>query len=322
LFSDKSNELIQECVTVLELATESRLHSHVPLVQQVANYTINSGGKRLRPLMLILGAKSVGCSSIKVVDMAVALEFVHTATLLHDDVVDDSKVRRGESTANVQFGNAASVLVGDFLYSRAFQIMVDVGIDAVFKIMADATNDISEGEVLQLANIKNINLGEEEYFQVIRAKTSKLFEAATTLGGVIAGADADTVDDLGNYGACVGTAFQIVDDILDYVGVEGVIGKKVGDDLREGKVTLPVIHALREGTVSDREMISDLLGNENESTPEKTLQIFDRLGSLEYARGCARKEVTQAVDSLSSLSPSSAKECLVELAVSSLDRIK
>ena len=250
-----STTITNELLSRLNEEIAAQLVSQVPLVGEVARYTIDSGGKRLRPILLLLAANSLGYEHRRAVQLAAAIEFVHTATLLHDDVVDSSAVRRGLQTANERFGNAAAVLVGDFLYSRAFQIMVDVGESRVFRIMADATNDISEGEVLQLSNVKNVDLTVDSYFEMIRSKTARLFEAAAMLGGIVAGGEKGVITNFGKYGAHIGTAFQIVDDVLDYDGAEDQIGKKLGDDLAEGKITLPMIHALEHGSIEDLSLI-------------------------------------------------------------------
>ena len=303
-----------------EIATQ--LVSQVPLVGEVARYTIGGGGKRLRPILLLLTAGSLGYEDRRAVQLATAIEFVHTATLLHDDVVDNSAVRRGKRTANERFGNAAAVLVGDFLYSRAFQIMVDVGEIRVFRIMADATNDISEGEVLQLSNVKNVDLTVDSYFEMIRAKTARLFEAAAMLGGIVAGGGQEVISNFGKYGVHLGTAFQIVDDILDYDGDEGDIGKKLGDDLAEGKITLPMIHALEHGSSEDIAKIQTAIFADGTPDLDSVIDIFRRLESLGYSRQLAKLEINSAEHSIASLPQSSYKECLIELAENSLSRIK
>ncbi|MGH6629674.1 MAG: polyprenyl synthetase family protein, partial [Burkholderiales bacterium] len=232
----------------VDAVIRGRLHSDVVLIRQVAEHIIGSGGKRLRPTLVILAAGACGYRGSAHHQLAAVVEFIHTATLLHDDVVDDSSMRRGRATANAAFGNAASVLVGDFLYSRAFQMMVEVGSMRVMEVLADATNTIAEGEVLQLLNIHNVDVTEQHYLRVIRSKTAKLFEAAGQLGAILGGAPAQIESALAAYGTHLGTAFQLVDDILDYSGDLAQTGKNLGDDLAEGKMTLPLIYAMRNGS--------------------------------------------------------------------------
>ncbi|MDA0237686.1 MAG: polyprenyl synthetase family protein [Proteobacteria bacterium] len=316
-----SNSITSDLLARLSEEIGTQLVSQVPLVGEVARYTINNGGKRLRPILLLLSAASLGYEERPAIQLAAAIEFVHTATLLHDDVVDRSAVRRGLQTANERFGNAAAVLVGDFLYSRAFQIMVDVGEGDVFRVMADATNAISEGEVLQLSNIQNLELTVDSYFEMIRAKTSRLFEAAAMLGGIVSGGSKEIIEDLGRYGVHIGTAFQIVDDILDYDGVESEIGKKPGDDLAEGKVTLPVIHALERGSEDDVKVIREAILTGGVRGLGGVVDIFRKLDSLDYSRRLARREIASAEQSISSLPHSPFKDCMIDLARNSLSRI-
>lgn len=317
-----STTITNELLSRLNEEIAAQLVSQVPLVGEVARYTIDSGGKRLRPILLLLAANSLGYEHRRAVQLAAAIEFVHTATLLHDDVVDSSAVRRGLQTANERFGNAAAVLVGDFLYSRAFQIMVDVGESRVFRIMADATNDISEGEVLQLSNVKNVDLTVDSYFEMIRSKTARLFEAAAMLGGIVAGGEKGVITNFGKYGAHIGTAFQIVDDVLDYDGAEDQIGKKLGDDLAEGKITLPMIHALEHGSIEDVAKIRAAIFADGAADLGSVVHIFRRLDSLEYARRLAKLEITAAEEVISGLPQSVYKDCMMDLAAASLSRIK
>ena len=225
----------------VDAVIRKRLHSDVALVRQVAEYIINAGGKRLRPALVLLCAGALGYKGSRHHELAAIIEFIHTATLLHDDVVDESDLRRGHETANALFGNAASVLVGDFLYSRSFQMMVELGDMRIMRVLSDATNIIAEGEVLQLMNCHDADVDELRYLQVIRYKTAKLFEAASQLGAIIGGADPETERSLADYGTHLGTAFQLIDDVLDYSGTEAETGKHLGDDLAEGKPTLPLI---------------------------------------------------------------------------------
>jgi octaprenyl-diphosphate synthase len=244
--------LIARDMAEVDKVISAKLGSDVPLVSQVCEYIISAGGKRLRPALLLLLSNALGYTHPHRHTLAAVVEFIHTATLLHDDVVDESTLRRGRDTANQLFGNAASVLVGDFLYSRAFQMMVEVGQMRVMEILAEATNTIAEGEVLQLMNMHDANLTEDDYLKVIRSKTAKLFEASARLAPVMANAGSDMENICARYGQALGTAFQVIDDILDYEGDAAVLGKNLGDDLREGKVTLPIIFALQKTQGRDR----------------------------------------------------------------------
>ncbi|NBN92272.1 MAG: octaprenyl diphosphate synthase, partial [Betaproteobacteria bacterium] len=242
-------------MAAVDRVIRERLHSEVALVSQVADYIISAGGKRLRPALVVLSSRAHGIQDARVHELAAIIEFIHTATLLHDDVVDESALRRGRDTANAAFGNAPAVLVGDFLYSRAFQMMVGIGSMRVMEVLADATNIIAEGEVLQLMNCNDPDIDEAAYLRVIRYKTAKLFEASTRLGAVLGGADALHEAAMAEYGMRLGTAYQLVDDILDYSGDSGSTGKNVGDDLAEGKPTLPLIHVLKHGDAEERALV-------------------------------------------------------------------
>jgi len=237
----------------VDAVIRQRLSSEVPLIEQIGEYIIGAGGKRLRPVILLLVARAFGYDGHRHHELAAVVEFIHTATLLHDDVVDESELRRGRETANAVFGNAASVLVGDFLYSRAFQMMVDAGSMRIMQILSDATNVIAEGEVLQLLNMHDPDVTIDRYLQVIRYKTAKLFEAAAQLGAVLAGADATLEEAAAEYGRRIGTAFQLIDDMLDYTASAEQMGKNAGDDLREGKPTLPLLHLMEHGTPEQRQ---------------------------------------------------------------------
>ncbi|MDP2794712.1 MAG: polyprenyl synthetase family protein [Sulfurisoma sp.] len=298
----------------VDAVIRSRLHSEVVLVRQVAEYIIAAGGKRLRPALLLLAAGAVGYRGTHHHELAAVVEFIHTATLLHDDVVDESDLRRGRDTANALFGNAASVLVGDFLYSRAFQMMVSVGSMRVMEILADATNIIAEGEVLQLMNCHNADIDIPSYLQVIRFKTAKLFEAATRLGGVLGGADGEVEEGLARYGMHLGTAFQLIDDVLDYSGDEAETGKHLGDDLAEGKATLPLIHVMRSGTTEQGACVRRAIESGGRDDFPKVLAAVRTSGALDAARANARSEVQLATDALLSLQPSIFKDSLLELA--------
>ncbi|UCE31668.1 MAG: polyprenyl synthetase family protein, partial [Burkholderiales bacterium] len=282
---------IADDLAAVDRIVRERLRSDVALVNTVADYIIASGGKRLRPILLLLFARALryrGAGNHHL--LAAVVEFIHTATLLHDDVVDESDLRRGRSTANAVFGNAASVLVGDFLYSRAFQMMVEVDDMRVMRVLADATNTIAEGEVLQLMNCNDPDVDEARYLQVIRYKTAKLFEAAAQLGTMLAGGGEALEQAAAEYGRRLGTAFQLIDDVLDYSGVTEDIGKNVGDDLREGKPTLPLIHVMREGSSAERDLVRQAIETGHDQGFEPILAAVRRTGALEYTLACARAE--------------------------------
>jgi octaprenyl-diphosphate synthase len=297
-----------------------RLASEVVLINQISHYIISAGGKRLRPMLVLLFANALGFQGRERYEMAATVEFIHTATLLHDDVVDESDLRRGRQTANALFGNAASVLVGDFLYSRAFQMMVSVNRMRVLEVLADATNVIAEGEVLQLMNMHDADLAVEDYLKVIRFKTAKLFEASARLGAVLAGANAEVEDACASYGRSLGTAFQLVDDLLDYEGSTSQLGKNVGDDLREGKPTLPLLVAMERASEEDRALIRHAIEHGEVTRLAEIVEIVRRTGALEVTREAARAEAEKARLSLSLLPPSAHKEALIEFCVRSVDR--
>ena len=301
-------------LTEVDRVIRESLHSDVVLVQNVAEYIVNSGGKRLRPTLLVLSANACGYSGREHFVMAAVVELIHTATLLHDDVVDESSLRRGRPTANAQFGNAPSVLVGDFLYSRAFQMMVGLNQMRVLAVLSDATNVIAEGEVLQLLNCRNPDVDEARYLDVVRRKTAKLFEAAMRLGAILAGAERELEDALGSYGTYLGTAFQLIDDVLDYSGDASVIGKNLGDDLAEGKATLPLIHAMTQGSPEQREIVRHAItegGLEDFAAIHATIEST---GALAYARKVAAAEADRAVAALHQLPDSIHKDSLLQLA--------
>ena len=297
-----------------------QLHSSVPLVNQIAEYIVSAGGKRIRPVLVLLVANAYGYHGTDHHQLAAIIEFIHTATLLHDDVVDESSMRRGRQTANALFGNAASVLVGDFVYSRAFQMMVSIGDMRVMRILADATNVIAEGEVLQLLNMHDPDVNEARYLQVIRSKTAKLFEAAAQLGALIADAPAQEVDAAAEFGRSLGTAFQLIDDVLDYSGNAADIGKNVGDDLREGKPTLPLIYLMEYGTPAQRELVRSCIEQGDEKHFDDILQAITSSGALEYTKRHAEKAALQASDLVSGLPDSQFKECLLQLCAFAVDR--
>jgi octaprenyl-diphosphate synthase len=311
--------MAQEMQTVDAVIVE-RLRSDVALINQIAHYIISAGGKRIRPRLVLLLARALGFEGAERFTLAAIVEFIHTATLLHDDVVDESSLRRGRQTANALFGNAASVLVGDFLYSRAFQMMVSVNRMRVLDVLADATNVIAEGEVLQLMNMHDPDLAIEDYLRVIRYKTAKLFEASARLGAVLAQADTATEERCADYGRSLGTAFQLVDDLLDYQGDTQELGKNVGDDLREGKPTLPLLIAMARGTEAERLTIRQAIEQgEVERLPD-IVQIVRRTGALEATREAARAQADQARASIEALPDSEAKKSLLEFCFRSVDR--
>ena len=297
-----------------------RLGSDVLLIRSIAEHIIGGGGKRLRPALLILAARAGGYAGENHIELAAAVEFIHTATLLHDDVVDESELRRGKKTANAEFGNAASVLVGDFLYSRAFQMMVSAGDMRIMKVLADATNSIAEGEVLQLLNIHNSAISEPEYLKIIHRKTAKLFEAAARLGAILSGISAEAEQGLAEYGRHLGTAFQLIDDVLDYSGDATTTGKNLGDDLNEGKPTLPLIHVIQNGTPHQMAVVRAAIEHGGRDDFEQVLIAIEATGALNYASNVARREVELARSAAAVLPESVFKDCLLELAVFATER--
>lgn len=298
----------------VDAVIRARLYSDVPLVRQVAEYIVAGGGKRMRPALLLLVAGAVNYVGKYHHELAAVVEFIHTATLLHDDVVDESSLRRGRETANAQFGNAASVLVGDFLYSRAFQMMVGLGSMRVMQVLADATNIIAEGEVLQLMNCHNADIDIEGYLRVIRYKTAKLFEASARLGAIIGGASPEVEEGLSAYGMHLGTSFQIIDDVLDYSGEEGEIGKHLGDDLAEGKPTLPLIHVIKNGDPMQSELVRSALEQGGRDSFQEIIQAVRLTGALDAALAVAGDEAEKAKQSLSALPRTQYRDALIELA--------
>ena len=297
-----------------------RLESGVPLVGEVSRYIIAAGGKRLRPALLLLSCGALNCKSSQRFTLAAVVEFIHTATLLHDDVVDESVLRRGNATANEAFGNPASVLVGDFLYSRAFQMMVDVQDMRIMQVLADATNIIAEGEVMQLMNMHNAALDEASYLQVIRSKTAKLFEASARVGAILAGAHTDMENACAEYGQALGTAFQVIDDVLDYAGHAETMGKNLGDDLREGKTTLPLISAMQRGTEAQRNLIKNAIESGDISALDEVVDIVKKTGALEVSRDAAAQEAHRAISAAKRLPANPYSACLINLAAQLLDR--
>ena len=313
----------------MDRVIRERLRSEVMLVNTVADYIVGAGGKRLRPVMLLLFARALAhgrspeppaVAAGHHVLLASVVEFIHTATLLHDDVVDESELRRGRQTANATFGNAASVLVGDFLYSRAFQMMVEVDRMRVMQILADATNVIAEGEVLQLMNCNDPDVDESRYLQVIRYKTARLFEAAAQIGAVLCDANADLEAAATEYGRHIGTAFQLIDDVLDYSGVTSDIGKNVGDDLREGKPTLPLIHVMNHGSPKQRKLVRQAIEQGRTSHFDEIMAAIAQTGALAYARGRAQAEAEMARAAVQALPASEHREALLYLTTYSIAR--
>jgi octaprenyl-diphosphate synthase len=312
--SSAAIDLVATDMAQVDLVIAKRLASDVPLVGQVCRYIISAGGKRLRPALLLLICGALGYTGDQRYNLAAVVEFIHTATLLHDDVVDGSEMRRGLATANESFGNPASVLVGDFLYSRAFQMMVDAGNMRIMQILSDATNVIAEGEVMQLMNMHDPNLDEAGYLRVIRSKTAKLFEASARLGAILAKSDAFTEEACAQYGQALGTAFQVIDDVLDYDGDPAVMGKNLGDDLREGKATLPLIIAMQRGTADQRSLIQQAIETGDLSQLSVILKTVRETGALEASRLAAASEAQRAIDALGLLKPSQYKDALLQLA--------
>jgi octaprenyl-diphosphate synthase len=313
-------ELIAHDMLEVDKVIAARLDSGVPLVGQVSRYIIAAGGKRLRPALLLLMCGALGYTQAERFKLAAVVEFIHTATLLHDDVVDDSTLRRGRSTANETFGNPASVLVGDFLYSRAFQMMVEGGEMRVMQILAEATNIIAEGEVQQLMNMHNATLSEAGYLQVIRSKTAKLFEACARLAAVLAGSDAATEAACATYGQALGTAFQVIDDVLDYDGDALEMGKNLGDDLREGKATLPLIIAIQRASTAEAHIIRQAIESGGLDQLSQVVEIVRRTGSLDATRKAAAAEAQRAVDALALLPHNFFKSALLQLAAQLTER--
>jgi len=304
----------------VETVIRARLASDVALVRQVAAHIVEGGGKRLRPALLLLAANAAEARGEARFELAAVVEFIHTATLLHDDVVDVSHLRRGRPTANAAFGNAAAVLVGDFLYSRAFQMMVGVDDMHVMRVLADATNTIAEGEVLQLMNCHDPEVDEARYLEVIRRKTAKLFEASGRLGGVLGRAGTAVEEGLARYGMHLGTAFQLIDDVLDYSGDPDTIGKSLGDDLAEGKPTLPLIRVMRDGAPADAALVRSAIIDGARDRFAQVMKAIQDSGALDVAREVARREADRACAALEPLPGSSAKDSLLELAAFSVTR--
>ncbi|MEL6870141.1 MAG: octaprenyl diphosphate synthase [Pseudomonadota bacterium] len=320
---DDVKALCAEDTAALDRLITESLYSDVALVSDVAGYIVSAGGKRLRPLIVILATKALGHkddADTRPLRAAAIIEFIHTATLLHDDVVDGSERRRGRDTANAVFGNQASVLVGDFLYSRAFQMMVDIDDMRVMRVLADATNTIAAGEVMQLMNVHEPDTTEAQYRQVIYRKTARLFEAGAQIAGLITDQSETTLAALGSYGRELGTAFQLIDDALDYSASEEELGKNLGDDLAEGKPTLPLIHAMRTGTAAQKALLRDAISQGGLEHLDEIRKAIESTGALEYTRDRAEDAAKAAIESVATLPPSIYKDALIAIAGFSVER--
>ena len=304
----------------MDAVIEQRLSSEVVLIGQISRYIVAAGGKRLRPALLLLMCGALGYKGEQRLNLAAVVEFIHTATLLHDDVVDESTLRRGRKTANEAFGNPASVLVGDFLYSRAFQMMVDAGDMRIMRTLSEATNVIAEGEVQQLMNMHDASLSEEDYVRVIRSKTAKLFEASARLAALLSQSPPEVEAACADYGQALGTAFQVIDDVLDYDGDVAEMGKNLGDDLREGKVTLPLIIAMQRGTEQERQTLQQAIETGGTEKMAEIVAIVQRTGALDATRASAAVQAQRAVDALSVLPDTPYREALLKLASQLLGR--
>jgi len=317
---DQIRHLIEDDFRAVNQLIQHKLASGVALINQLGTYIINSGGKRLRPQIVLLAARAAGYDGIAHIQAAAIIEFIHTATLLHDDVVDASELRRGRETANAVWGNEASVLVGDFLYSRAFQMMVELDRMRIMQILADTTNRIAEGEVMQLLNVHDPDTTEARYFDVIHCKTAKLFEAAACIGAVLADRPEAEEQALSEYGLHLGLAFQLVDDLLDYSSSSDELGKNIGDDLAEGKPTLPLIYAMQVGTKAQRELIRDAIEQGGLDQIDGIIKAVESSGAIDYTARLARQEKNAATSALAALPDSDYKMALLALAEFSVSR--
>ena len=320
LLLESATALVWGELDAVNRAIQRRLDSDIALIRTLGAHIINSGGKRLRPLILLLSARACGYRGDDHVTLAAVIEFIHTATLLHDDVVDASAMRRGQATANQVWGNEASVLVGDFLYSRSFEMMVEIDNTEVMRVLAATTNAIAEGEVMQLLNARSPDTTEHAYLETIHRKTAKLFESAARLGAVISNRKPPVCAALASYGIRLGTAFQLIDDILDYNADSADTGKNAGDDLAEGKPTLPLIHALRHGTAKQRRAVRRAIENGERENIGEILAIVESTGALSYTAGQARLQAAAAVEALAGIEESPCKEALINLAEFSVKR--
>jgi octaprenyl-diphosphate synthase len=313
-------QLIAEDMDVVDKLIVEQLKSDVVLINQIGAYIVHSGGKRLRPMIVLLAARSCGYDGARHINLAAIIEFIHTATLLHDDVVDGSDLRRNRETANAVWGNEASVLVGDFLYSRSFEMMVEVGQMPVMEILAHATNRIAEGEVLQLLNVHNPDTRESDYMEVIKRKTATLFEAGSRLGGVIAKAPQQQQQALADYGLHLGIAFQLVDDALDYHSSNDDIGKNIGDDLAEGKPTLPLIQAMKKSDDQQRQRLAKIIEQGGLEEIDFVMQAIQNSGAIAYTQQLAQQHAEQAKQALTCLPDTAYRHALIDLADYSVAR--
>lgn len=312
--------LIADDMQAVDELLRDRLKSDVVLINQLSAYIINSGGKRLRPIIVLLAAHACGYKGKDHIQLAAIVELIHTATLLHDDVVDESDLRRGNETANAVWGNAAAVLVGDFLYSRSFQLMTELNNARIMEVLADCTNTIAEGEVLQLVNCHDADTTEERYLDVIHFKTAKLFEAGTRLGAIAAGQGKANEQAMADYGMYLGTAFQLIDDVLDYESSAEEMGKNLGDDLAEGKPTLPLIQAMKVGSPEQAQLIREAIETDGISRIDEVLAAIKATNAIAYTADCANKEAELAVSALANCPTSVYRDALIELAKLSVTR--
>ena len=317
---DNIYALIEQDMQDVNACIRARLHSEVVLINQIGHYIVNSGGKRLRPVLHLLCAGALAYEGRQHIDIAAIIEFIHTATLLHDDVVDASELRRGQETANELWGNEASVLVGDFLYSRAFQMMVSVGSMRVMEILAEATNTIAEGEVRQLLNVHDPDTSEERYMAVIRGKTAKLFESAGRLAAVLAAQNREVEEAMASYGMHLGSAFQLIDDVLDYGDSSADIGKNIGDDLAEGKPTLPLIYTIQHGSPEQAALVRRAIEEGGRALIEEVKAAIESTGAIDYTARFAREEADRAKSALAGIPASEYKDALLALADFAVDR--
>ena len=312
---EEIRSLVSEEWSLLDQEIEKQLSSDIELINNISQYIVNSGGKRIRPLIVLLSARACGASDLdRIIKAAAMIEFIHTATLLHDDVVDNSDSRRGIKTAHQSFGNESTILVGDFLYSRAFQIMVQINHMGIMEVMSDATNTIAEGEVLQLINSGNPKINKEQYLEVIYRKTGKLFEAAMVVGGLLSNQSQTVLNTLQLFGKELGMAYQIVDDVLDYSSSFEIMGKDVGDDLAEGKVTLPMIYTLERAMPDMQEMIGQAILNKDSKNADKIIGSIQSTGSIASSVNDAKEKTEFALHSIQSLDNSKYKTALTNLA--------
>ena len=313
-------QIVAQDFAALNRTVVDQLHSEVPLIESIGHYIIEAGGKRMRPMLVLLTSRNLGYQGSNHVELATVIEFLHAATLLHDDVVDMSEMRRGRPTANTRWDNPSSVLVGDFIYSRAFELLVNIGEMPIMDLMASTTNKISEGEVLQLVNQRNPTATEADYMQVIRNKTAILFAAACKSAAILAGADAQVQESLHNFGLQVGLAFQLIDDVLDYTGSSATMGKNVGDDLAEGKPTLPLIHIMQHGTAADRELIATAITTGGLDQLENIITAVQASGALDYTRQKASESIDIALECLACLPNNEYRTGLAQVAEAALNR--